>query len=106
LGGIRTQRRSHRAALIGSAISSGERFEKMKIFSWNVNGIRAVIKKGVFQPFLEKFRPDIVCLQETKAERGQFEIDLPDYREFLEARAAVRHQRLSPRVCKALLVRR
>src|SRR6267154_186342 len=54
----------------------------MKIFSWNVNGIRAVIKKGVFQPFLEKFRPDIVCLQETKAERGQFEIDLPDYREY------------------------
>jgi exodeoxyribonuclease-3 len=54
----------------------------MKIFSWNVNGIRAVIKKGVFQPFLEQFRPDIVCLQETKAERGQFEIDLPDYREY------------------------
>ena len=54
----------------------------MKIFSWNVNGIRAVIKKGVFQPFLEMFRPDIVCLQETKAERGQFEIDLPDYREY------------------------
>jgi len=56
--------------------------DAMKIFSWNVNGIRAVIKKGVFQPFLEKFRPDIVCLQETKAERGQFEIDLPDYREY------------------------
>src|ERR1700736_4140287 len=54
----------------------------MKIFSWNVNGIRAVIKKGVFQPFLEKFRPDIVCLQETKAERGQVEIDLPGYREY------------------------
>ena len=53
----------------------------MKIFSWNVNGIRAVLKKGVFQPFLEKYQPDIVCLQETKAERGQFEIDLPDYRE-------------------------
>jgi exodeoxyribonuclease-3 len=54
----------------------------MKIFSWNVNGMRAVIKKGVFQPFLEQHRPDIVCLQETKAERGQFEIDLPDYREY------------------------
>src|ERR1700694_4567875 len=61
--------------------SSDERFA-MKIFSWNVNGIRAVIKKGVFQPFLEEVRPDIVCLQETKAERGQFEIDLPDYREY------------------------
>ena len=54
----------------------------MKIFSWNVNGIRAVLKKGLFQPFLDRYRPDIVCLQETKAERGQFEIDLPDYREY------------------------
>ncbi len=54
----------------------------MKIFSWNVNGIRAVLKKGLFQPFLDEYRPDIVCLQETKAERGQFEIDLADYREY------------------------
>src|SRR5258706_12400629 len=59
----------------------------MKIFSWNVNGIRAVIKKGLFQPFLEKYRPDIVCLQETKAERGQFEIDLPDYRGYWNSAA-------------------
>ncbi len=49
----------------------------MKLFSWNVNGIRAVLKKGLFQPFLDGHQPDIVCLQETKAERGQFEIDLP-----------------------------
>ena len=54
----------------------------MKIYSWNVNGIRAVLKKGLFLPFLEAHRPDILCLQETKAERGQFEIDLPDYREY------------------------
>jgi exodeoxyribonuclease III len=54
----------------------------MKIFSWNVNGIRAVLKKDLFQPFLDAYRPDIVCLQETKAERGQVEIDLPGYREF------------------------
>ncbi len=54
----------------------------MKIFSWNVNGIRAVLKKGLLQPFLDAHRPDIVCLQETKAERGQFEIDLPEYREY------------------------
>ena len=54
----------------------------MKVFSWNVNGIRAVLKKGLFLPFLEAHRPDILCLQETKAERGQFEIDLPDYREY------------------------
>ena len=54
----------------------------MKIYSWNVNGIRAVLKKGRFYPFLEAHQPDILCLQETKAERGQIEIDLPDYREY------------------------
>ncbi|MCL2451326.1 exodeoxyribonuclease III [Candidatus Saccharibacteria bacterium] len=54
----------------------------MKIFSWNVNGLRAVIKKGEFAKFIEKYRPDILCLQETKAKRGQVEIDLPDYEEF------------------------
>ncbi|MCU0679302.1 MAG: exodeoxyribonuclease III [Planctomycetes bacterium] len=37
----------------------------MKILSWNVNGIRAVIKKG-FAEFLKKEKPDILCLQETK----------------------------------------
>jgi exodeoxyribonuclease-3 len=54
----------------------------MKIYSWNVNGIRAVVRKNVFQPFIEQHQPDILCLQETKAERGQAEIDLPDYREY------------------------
>src|SRR5215471_8619197 len=54
----------------------------MKIYSWNVNGIRAVLKKGVFYPFLEAHQPDILCLQETKAERGQIEIDLPGYYEY------------------------
>ena len=53
----------------------------MKIYSWNVNGIRAVLRKGLFQPFIEAHRPDILCLQETKAERSQTEIDLPDYHE-------------------------
>lgn len=54
----------------------------MKLFSWNVNGIRAVIKKGDFATFIEKYQPDILCLQETKAEQGQAEIDLPDYKEY------------------------
>ena len=55
---------------------------QLKIYSWNVNGIRAVHRKGLFHPFLEAHRPDILCLQETKAERGQIEIDLPDYSEY------------------------
>jgi exodeoxyribonuclease-3 len=54
----------------------------MKIISWNVNGIRAVHKKGLFVPFIEKYQPDILCLQETKAERHQSVIDLPEYEEY------------------------
>ena len=54
----------------------------MRLYSWNVNGIRAVLRKGTFQAFLEAHQPDILCLQETKAERGQVEIDLPDYHEY------------------------
>ncbi len=55
---------------------------RMKIYSWNVNGIRAVVRKGEFQRFVETQRPDVVCLQETKAERGQIEIDLAGYHEY------------------------
>lgn len=54
----------------------------MKIYSWNVNGIRAVVKKGTFQDFVKKHDPDILCLQETKAEQGQAVIDLPHYEEY------------------------
>ncbi len=54
----------------------------MKLYSWNVNGIRAVINKGAFQKFMESEKPDILCLQETKANRDQVEIDLADYHEF------------------------
>jgi exodeoxyribonuclease III len=57
-------------------------YQPMRLYSWNVNGIRAVHKKGLFEPFLQIHRPDILCLQETKAERGQIEIDLPNYREY------------------------
>ncbi|MEK7113314.1 MAG: exodeoxyribonuclease III, partial [Patescibacteria group bacterium] len=54
----------------------------MKIISWNVNGIRAVHKKGLFLPFVAQYKPDILCLQETKAEKNQSEIDLPEYTEY------------------------
>jgi exodeoxyribonuclease-3 len=52
------------------------------IISWNVNGIRAVHKKGIFLPFVEEYAPDIIALQETKAEQGQAEIDLSAYEEY------------------------
>ena len=52
-----------------------------KIYSWNVNGLRAVINKGALQSFISAEKPDIVCIQETKAKQGQAEIDLPEYEE-------------------------
>jgi exodeoxyribonuclease-3 len=51
----------------------------MKLVSWNVNGIRAVHNKDLFVPFIKEVDPDILCLQETKAEQGQAVIDLPQY---------------------------
>jgi exodeoxyribonuclease-3 len=53
----------------------------MKLYSWNVNGIRAVLNKGAFMQFIDEHDPDVLCLQETKAERGQFVLDLPQYQE-------------------------
>ena len=53
----------------------------MRIFSWNVNGLRAVLNKGALQEFIAKEQPDILCLQETKAKPGQAEVDLPEYEE-------------------------
>ena len=55
---------------------------KTTIFSWNVNGIRSVIKKGDFEAFISQYHPDILCLQETKANKDQVEIDLEGYYEF------------------------
>lgn len=58
----------------------------MKIYSWNVNGIRAVEKKALFESFIDKHQPDILCLQETKAKDGQvadyFSEKYPDYEQY------------------------
>tara|TARA_B100001029_G_C14956605_1_gene391947 strand:- start:17 stop:775 length:759 start_codon:yes stop_codon:yes gene_type:complete len=50
----------------------------MKLISWNVNGIRAVIKKG-FYDFVDTYKPDILCIQETKAHPEQVDLKLLDY---------------------------
>ena len=50
----------------------------IKFISWNVNGIRAAIRKG-FLNFIEKYDPDILCLQETKALPEQVELNIPQY---------------------------
>lgn len=53
----------------------------MKMISWNVNGIRACVKKGFMESF-EAFDADIFCLQETKLQEGQIELNLPGYYQY------------------------
>ena len=53
----------------------------MKFISWNVNGLRACVKKG-FLEFLQNEAPDFCCLQETKMQQGQAEFDLGSYHEY------------------------
>lgn len=54
----------------------------MRLVSWNVNGLRGIHRRDAFLPSLKRLKPDILCLQETKAEQGQAEIDLSDYEEY------------------------
>lgn len=49
----------------------------MKFVSWNVNGLRACLKKGFVDSVLA-LDADFICLQETKMERGQAAVDLPE----------------------------
>jgi exodeoxyribonuclease-3 len=51
----------------------------MKIVSWNVNGIRAILSKKDFHEFVRKEKPDILCLQETKAHPDQVDHEFEDY---------------------------
>ncbi|NJP40464.1 exodeoxyribonuclease III [Oscillospiraceae bacterium HV4-5-C5C] len=53
----------------------------MRFISWNVNGLRALMKKG-FMEQLEAFEADAVCLQETKLQAGQLELQLPGYYQY------------------------
>lgn len=50
----------------------------MKLISWNVNGLRAVLKGG-FYDALREMDPDVLCLQETRTGNGTIEVDLPGY---------------------------
>ncbi len=54
----------------------------MKMISWNVNGLRACLTKGGFLESFQRLDADIFCLQETKMQKGQAEIDLPGYEEY------------------------
>ncbi len=50
----------------------------MKLFSWNVNGLRAVINKGEWQKFIDTYRPDVIGLQEIKVKVDQIDEDPAD----------------------------
>lgn len=50
----------------------------IKLASWNVNGIRSVLNKGALQSYLDDSNPDIICLQETKAQEDQVDFDFSE----------------------------
>ena len=53
----------------------------MRLISWNVNGIRACLKKG-FLDFFHDIDADVFCIQETKCQEGQVDLDLPGYYQY------------------------
>ena len=53
----------------------------MKLITWNVNGLRACVTKG-FLDFFQSIDADCFCLQETKLQAGQIDLDLPGYTQF------------------------
>ncbi|MBN2096485.1 exodeoxyribonuclease III [Candidatus Peregrinibacteria bacterium] len=55
--------------------------KKIKLLSWNVNGIRAGLRKG-FLKWLDETRPDILCIQETKADRLQLPASVTDHKHY------------------------
>ncbi|MGE5678495.1 MAG: exodeoxyribonuclease III [Pseudomonadota bacterium] len=53
----------------------------MKLVSWNVNGLRACVQKG-FIEYLKEVDADLFCIQESKLQEGQIDLDLPGYRQY------------------------
>lgn len=52
-----------------------------KLVSWNVNGLRACVKKG-FLDVMEELDADVFCIQETKLQEGQIDLELPEYYQY------------------------
>ena len=57
---------------------------KIKLISWNVNGIRSILEKG-FLSFITQENPDILCLQEVRAHPEEVQLDLPEYHSYWNA---------------------
>ena len=53
----------------------------MKLISWNVNGIRACVQKG-FLEFFQEADADIFCIQESKMQAGQLDLELEGYHQY------------------------
>ena len=56
----------------------------MKLISWNVNGLRAVVNKGFYDIFND-LNSDIFCVQETKMQEGQLDIDFEGYDKYFNS---------------------
>jgi exodeoxyribonuclease-3 len=54
----------------------------MKIISWNTNGLRATVKQGYFEPLFKKYKPDILCLQETKSTLDQLPKEIVNFQDY------------------------
>ena len=52
-----------------------------KLISWNVNGLRACVGKG-FMDFFNEADADVFCIQESKLQEGQIDLDLPGYHQY------------------------
>ena len=57
----------------------------MKIISWNVNGLRALMSKGLLIPFIEKEDPDIIAFQETKMQEDQMDFNFDGYLRYMNS---------------------
>lgn len=55
----------------------------MKLLSWNINGVRAIVKKRFIES-IEKLDPDVICIQETKAQDGEVEKALSPLKNYLQ----------------------
>jgi exodeoxyribonuclease III len=74
-----------RLGLAGRTSSNVVTLAMMRLVSWNVNGIRAVSRKGLFDPFVSALEPDVICLQETKAQQADSVHILSNYAEYWNA---------------------
>ncbi|MFA6397475.1 MAG: exodeoxyribonuclease III [Candidatus Paceibacterota bacterium] len=65
----------------------------MRIISWNTNGLRATVKGGYFDPIFQKEKPNILCLQETKADIEQLGDEIRNYKDYFSYFASSKNKK-------------